>query len=505
MKNFLYVFLVSLLLLTGVGCSKSSKTNQDGTYPDSYLNFPSKLSPITPYDVDISLEKKLLSENKIDEAQRLFDILAWQMFISVNWPREDDGKIKEKLSENGKREWDFWKESFEVFKAKGAAPTEWGSMIDLPSFVKVKNEKPKRVLYRTSKFSEFSADTADEINQAFTLPIWDQNGDMVRYEIRMNKPIVDYIVQNELYNIDGQIKFSGEGKKVNFPSGTKDKAGVMEIKIAWKVLKEGKDFPERYLTSKAYLFTPDSGYKWCTVGLVGMHISTKTESSPQWIWTTFEHIDNLETNALTRIHGKPLRPSFYDPYCPICPINKFPDTTKTIIKNQIQRILPIPKATQEINRSVQALLAKENSPLQYYQLIGAQWPTAPSSPPYPNPAPDSIYTLPEAVSNKSGGKPIPLWVTNMVMETYFQGATNASRPVADSFNITVANEQAFRQIEGFPSPRKNSSDTRKLIFGTESCMGCHSSAGIHTSFDKTPVRTADFEWLIALKAQRKSK
>jgi hypothetical protein len=29
-----------------------------------------------------------------------------------------------------------------------------------------------------------------------------------------------------------------------------------------------------------------------TLGLIGMHIAMRTRSSPQWIWATFEQIDN---------------------------------------------------------------------------------------------------------------------------------------------------------------------------------------------------------------------
>jgi len=91
--------------------------------------------------------------------------------------------------------------------------------------LKVNDADSSLILFRTSALSSLVAkkhhktgkfalvkDTADEVDQAFTSPIWDQNGNIVRYEIRMNKPTVDYIVTNELYNIEGQVKFS-ESKK----------------------------------------------------------------------------------------------------------------------------------------------------------------------------------------------------------------------------------------------------------------------------------------------------
>jgi hypothetical protein len=208
-----------------------------------------------------------------------------------------------------------------------------------------------------------------------------------------------------------------------------------------------------------------------------------------------------------------LKPSFYNPECPTCPINKFPDDSAHPIKNQIQRVLPIPLATQALNRQVQALLADKQSALQYYQLIGSQWPTDPSAPPYPNPS--KIYTLPDAVSNKSGGKPTPLWLTNMVMETYFQGGTSIATTAG--YNTYLGNEPAYYQIEGGTvNPATiDTINTHQLIFGTEGCMGCHSSASIATKIVLSSAgadsaiyagpRKGDFEWLMQLKAHFRKK
>jgi hypothetical protein len=53
------------------------------------------------------------------------------------------------------------------------------------------------------------------------------------------------------------------------------------------------------------------------MGLVGMHIAVKTRSSPQWVWATFEHVDNLQADDLTmvKINGnrRRLRPTFNNP------------------------------------------------------------------------------------------------------------------------------------------------------------------------------------------------
>lgn len=515
--------IVATLLVTAIACGIAS--HQDKT-PD-YLNFPDKLTYKTPYDVDTALESKLQHTKMFPETQRIFEVLSWQLFVSLNWPVDSKGQPKEDIADNGSRVWERWKESYEVFKADGGKPLPWGSKTELPRELssKVQPNDTDEVLFRTSKFSnkderQFKLDkkgrkatsSLDDVDQAFTSPIWDQNGNQVRYEIRLNKPTVDYIVQNELYNSDGQIAFSShKEKKVVFPASTVGKAGAIELKFAWKVIVPGKDIKGRYFTKRVNIFDTDSVLRKVTVGLVGMHIGIKTVSSPQWIWATFEQVDNVETNALTKIDGHYLKPSFNDPDCFTCPINVFPVNSPK--KNQIQRVLPIPVATQELNKQVQELLRAKKSFWQYYQLIGTQWPTDPSAPAYP--LHPGVYKLPDAVSNKAGGNPVPVNLTNMVMETYFQGGTDATNTV--TYNKYIANEPAYYQIENNPDTNKYPS-AKPIIFATESCIGCHSSAGIATSFRDTiindkslrvaifaNVRTADFEWLMQRKAHFKTK
>jgi len=505
------ILFACILLICIISFRPDHEESIANQYPDKeYLVFPRQLSPSTPYDVDIALEQRLLKENKIDEAHRLFDILSWQMFISLNWPENSADKPQPAINDHGEPAWAKWKESYEVFREDGSSPLSWDS-VNLPKRFMGRLPKNAKVLFRMSKTTAFfhhkrHTEKANEIDQAFTSPIWDQSGNIVRYEIRLNKPDFDYIVSNDLFNLNGQAAFSQAGKKVEFPAASRTKMGVVEIKLAWKILEPGKDHAERYYSTEAYVLNEDGSFSIKKVGLVGMHIASRTQSSPQWIWATFEQVDNLETDPLKEVDGRPIKPSFYDPACPTCPVNLIPDTNQKIIKNQIQRVLPILPATQELNTEVSKLLADKGSFMQYYQLIGTQWPTDPSSPPYTGSlsAPDA---LPQAVVNKSGGKPFPAYLTNMIMETYFQGGTS----IADSltaYNLYLGNEPAYFQVQGaIRTPLTKNT----MIFGTESCMGCHYSSSIATSIDAKGNAvfgnpgTAGFEWLLQLKAHVKTK
>ncbi|MEM8722635.1 MAG: hypothetical protein AAGE84_25660 [Cyanobacteria bacterium P01_G01_bin.39] len=85
------------------------------------------------------------------------------------------------------------------------------------------------------------ANEVDEVDQAFSSPLWDQNGKKVRYEIFLNQDEFDFIVENELYNWDGQISYSqAHEDKVTFSSGDNktNQVGAIELKLAWKVLAE---------------------------------------------------------------------------------------------------------------------------------------------------------------------------------------------------------------------------------------------------------------------------
>ena len=98
---------------------------------------------------------------------------------------------------------------------------------------------------------------------------------------------------------------------------------------------------------------------------------------------------------------------------------------------------------------------------------------------------------------------VPVYLTNATMETYFQKGLQQAGPL----------EQDDRLAAQF------SVDT-SMVFGTESCVGCHYSAGACIGFrtdiygNKTPIfgengndgltGNANFSWLLQLEAKSKS-
>lgn len=159
-----------------------------------------------------------------------------------------------------------------------------------------------------------AANIGGDIKQAFTGPLIDQNGNFVFYEILIDPNEVSYLCETKLYNINGQIAFASSGGKVNMPSGRPQQngSGSFELKLAWKVMEPGKDDESRFFVEDARIMDigPDGKpiERNVKVGLVGMHIGHKSETSAQWIWATFEQVDNLDIDPVAHPKG---HPSFY--------------------------------------------------------------------------------------------------------------------------------------------------------------------------------------------------
>ncbi len=515
-------------------------------YLQSFPDFNPAITAQMPGDVDPGLKAKLEQAQKFPQVQREFDLYSWQMFLALNWPTNDTGQAAKTFTDTsfGSPHWTLWQSSPEIFQTDGATPsacsqgatrklattrTALAKPISkgLPAFsaAAVKTDHRKtRFLGVISAVGELNASTQlSEIGQAFTGPLIDQNGEFVFYEILIDPNEVNYICANSLYNINGQVAFSQNGtQSVSMPWGdaSQDWSGVFELKLAWRIMTK-KDDLSRYYTMPAVVMdqTPKGPKERpVTVGLVGMHIAHKTTSSPQWIWSTFEHVDNLDVDDVANPN---LKPSFYDPNCQICTVNQLPqqDSNGIYPRTPVQawRAVPIPSDKQALNAQVRTALAGLGSVFQYYQLVDTQWPTSPTTPPTP-------YTtgLPGSVANKPGGQPTPTYLTNITMETYFQGgaeeACNAQEGVPNSVNClnppSTPNPAASPQI--WTSPMNNSGTAglpglHTQIFGTESCMGCHSSAGIYSSYTpatptapasstKSGQLTGDFSWLFSQKA-----
>lgn len=437
------IVIVNVFNLT-TGCT--SKPTTTDTETDSITNSFAQIP------IDFSVK----------EGQAGADLFSWQTFIALNWPANvsncgaDTTNGSSILSGKGPVVWETYLTAEQVYVAAGSQPDAWcANGVSATSFSKLPQKVQDlanktgvyRFLRRSSKFPH-------GFDQASGQPLVDQNGRFVRYEVRINPDEYNYLIADTLWSAAGQKNFIANSKTVSFPVGATKygQVGAMEIKAAWKVLGKGDD-PSRFYTIKAIVYNDDSeqdpspGENPVTLGLVGLHIAHKTPTQADWVWSTFEQVDNLTK-------------SFYNPNCNNCPVNVplpasdslelSPDGKPLNAPTQVTRINPIQdSAAVALNNRFQTLL--KGSVWSNYQLVSTQW------------------LLFDDVA--------PGFLANSVLETFLQGP---NPPSYGNFKINAG--QSY-----FTSP-----DYHPFAPGiSSSCMGCHYVANLPGTNAK-----ADFSFLM---------
>jgi cytochrome c len=383
--------------------------------------------------------------------QRAADIFSWQEFIALNWPALEGRRglpdWNKKIGDAGARVWETWKEEYEVYLKDGAEPPDWNAPQRLPAGCDTQGVN--RHFFRTQKINDVFDSALQAAAATGTLPatLTDQKRHLVRYEIRLNKVIFDYIYKNRLYN--GNVQ--NRATDIEFPDGS------MLIKAAWReVSPEEEPF---YHTVTACVCEKDQNGQpvKCEkkrMGLVGFHIAQKTYSAPQWIWSTFEQINNVPGPQASG------HPAFYNPVCRSCKPNH---QTRPGTPNQIVRSAAIParnpdcsQPTQaldnvrQLNGDVQRALAKNHSVFRYYELINTQWPLPPR-----NSSPATVF------------KAQPAALANSTMESFVQPTSscmgchamartvNPNQFVSAHFSFTLNNAQPAQfNTKVIPPPTK---------------------------------------------------
>ncbi|WP_298443441.1 hypothetical protein [uncultured Ferrimonas sp.] len=382
-----------------------------------------------------------------------FDHFNWQNFIALMWPskvgshgvpfRPSDPKVFGQYDEQMQPVWLGWKSAFELFPQDGSKPPKWE---ERPNTAVCKNSEfaGKRALISGSKFTT----VADELDQAFGGPLPDQTGLFTRYEVRMNQVEYDFIRNQGYYN---QAQWPSDG--ITLPAGNGvDQVGVIEVKAAWRDLRRvPSQFHSRFFSlDNAVVSVPGScsdqanqmircDCEQTKVGLVGFHIAQKTPDFPQWVWATFEQVDNLGEDPTTPAQ---MQPSYYDPtlYQRQASVrranpaahpgsSRVPDANdfnpEPINVVRLSQIPDTPKpaagqpdySTTGLNQQYRQALA--GTVWQHYQLIGSQWPQLPSaSAKTPS---DDDFGCEDGTSVQAGGMPFPeCQLANITMETYHQ-------------------------------------------------------------------------------------
>jgi hypothetical protein len=379
-----------------------------------------QLSPVIPPTVQFGAQTPAAIEGA-------FDIFSWNSFIALNWPpgHNGQGDPKKKPGQSGDNPtvWETWIGLENIFLDGGRTPS-WDAPPIIPKACEVNYHKGEPVLVMVGKTPTLLTDA----NQPFkTGPLIDQNKVYARFEIHANRSLFDYILQNKLYSKAGQGAFTGT---VSFPCGGGTDAGAIMVKAAWKILGPGDD-PNRFHKSQALVYTQASSnppvQESCTrqtVGLVGFHIGHRLNISSQWVWSTFEQIDNAPDDTDVQAGTLKSKYNFFNPGCKDCAWNQPPPrpwipNSQNQTPTQVVRVSVLPQqavdSAKAQNQTAQALLAgvSKKSVWQYYRLISTQWPTQTNNNCTANPA-------------NPNGTPFPQFLANVTLETYVQGNTPQS-------------------------------------------------------------------------------
>ncbi len=329
----------------------------------SFIYAPTASSADTEMDSacqGLNIEKisAILASEELSEefAQNQTDCYAWDLFIALNWPGQQDKPWlpdpNKEIGDPGAVVWEDWKTTSEVYLPKGAQPQPWGTQKQVPPKVL---QKAKEIgLPLDEPFQNIGL--IQQVSGLVFKSNEDNQGKPIRYELAMNESTFDYIFGDNpyktgLYNINGQETVAKSCKESQIPAWDCIQFNweAKEIKTSWLWLEKTNPnyeaINDTYITSNAYYQEIDKNgkpvidsegkpvYQVSRAALTGMHITTK--ALPKWVWTTFENVNNAKY------------------------------TTATIE-------LGIPESAQAVNKQIRPLLQEKGSKYANYELVGTQ-------------------------------------------------------------------------------------------------------------------------------------
>lgn len=221
------------------------------------------------------------------------DEYSWLLFVALNWPANPDTRepdLGKKLGDAGPVYWETWANAPDIYLDGGRDPGPWlqvGGKINPQEIRSVTEfdslplqQQVRRSANKSGFFIEFDPTAAlRQIN-----------------ETRMNRAAYEFIREKDLYNLDGQRALAASGAKtLQFPLDAK------EVKAQWRPIGEADK--KRYHWAELKLLNGTTRI----YGLTAIHITTK--DLPNWLWATFEHVDNP-----TRPGNEPWKLSSHDTF-----------------------------------------------------------------------------------------------------------------------------------------------------------------------------------------------
>lgn len=324
-----------------------------------------------------------------------FDDFSWRMFIALVWPAQSGQRgvadKSAKLNGAGDRVFETWKPEWETF---GRTPGDWSQFdSDTPCGPRPNNSIV--VLASNTKFANLGQ--GGGLGQLVNaLP--SQSGKWVMYQTAFNDVTYNQIKNEKLYDSTALE----QKKKTGLTMGV----GAINLKSAW--VEIDPEQRSKYYTRSALIFDPViQKCREAQVSLVGLHIVAQTDrSKPYWIWSTFEHVDNVPTPeqlpmAFNANDGKAREKK--DPNGGFAKT----DWAKPVIYN-VERTKQFDTSTEKTNQSYKNGLS---GVWANYRLVMTHWPASQD----PALKPPARRMKPTALSAQIAANP--------VFETFFPGST----------------------------------------------------------------------------------
>ncbi len=425
MKSTIFIILFALGSLFIIFSSATSKSDQNADLTIVCSDF--SISSTVPTDALIL-------------NQYCANAFAWEAFLALNWPAKKNGSggyvdgvpADVPFSEVGEpgdlspTVWETYADANAVFT--NTAPPKWEENQIVPLGPGEDCSESKIMRFFNKQTSPQEEDIQDLFQATGEEWLIAQNSGLVWYEVLVNKKEFEFIYNKKLYDQDSLWAYGEREGAIWLPEG------AMELKASWLQFSDEayenneNNIQERYkivracvprsvaFDEKGNLILED--YQPTYIGLVGLHIITKTPTAPQLIWATFEQVDNVPTEGTDEMSNNY---TFYNASCSErCEVNTpFPvvkgEPVDTSIPNQTTRLKmnSIGSDAVEMNKVAKKLITEQNpnSVWQHYQLINAQWPNTALS--------DVMNGTGNSLEN-GGAYPTVQVMGNPVSETYIQ-------------------------------------------------------------------------------------
>jgi hypothetical protein len=356
--------------------------------------------------------------NFTEVATDYFDDYSWRSFVALVWPAATAhrGTPDEaaKLSAPGPRVFETFKSLWEVFHPDGSAPDASFDSYDSAA---------NNACGAKAAFGDVivaSAKGLEELAQfgpgEMLPPLAAQNGKYVRTQTLYNRIAYDYILHRKLYLRSSLPEIPAPRPPepvLRFPDGS------VVIKAAWLDLDGLADaLKSRYYSRTVTLRDANTGKcSALTMGLVGLHIVQKTASRPQWIWSTFEQVDNVPparagAPGVFAFHDGGAAPPPLENPLSLAPLAKEPVKPFNVARASASPINPKTAYTNLMyGRQLKGTIWEN------YQLVMTQWPRVEGEQSAPLPASlsgDASHTFP-GLGSASGSA-----FANITMETFDQ-------------------------------------------------------------------------------------